>query len=72
MDDYIEPGLYRHFKGNRYQVIGEVFDADTNEIKVLYQSVWDCTYYSRSKISWVEPAQDVAGNMVERFKRISN
>lgn len=67
----IEPGLYYHFKGTYYRVIGEILDSDTGETKVLYQNIYG-DYYCRSVDSWTEPAQDSSGNTVERYRRVGN
>lgn len=67
----IEPGLYLHFKGNYYRVIGEVLDTDKNQLNILYQSVYG-DYYCRSIEGWIEPAQDTYGNQIERYRRVGN
>ena len=36
----IRPGLYRHFKGNNYEVIGEVTHSETEERLVLYRALY--------------------------------
>ncbi len=41
MDDpKVEPGIYRHFKGNLYQVIGVARKVDTSEILVIYRPLY--------------------------------
>lgn len=37
---YIELGIYRHFKGKDYYVVGAVRDSSTMEYKVLYMSLY--------------------------------
>jgi len=37
-DRVITPGVYRHFKGNFYSVIGIAEDQDTGEKFVVYQA----------------------------------
>lgn len=34
------PGIYRHFKGNRYRVWGVVRHSETQEKMVLYQALY--------------------------------
>lgn len=34
--DKVEPGIYQHYKGGFYLVIGEVTDHETRNILVLY------------------------------------
>lgn len=67
----IEPGLYYHFKGTYYKVIGEVLDSDTGEVKVLYKNIYN-NYYCRSVESWILPAEDEYGNQIERYRRVGN
>lgn len=71
MENDIEPGLYLHFKGRHYRMLGWVLDTEAGEHKVLYQSE-DGFYYSRCIESWLSPAYDSAGNQVERFRRVGN
>lgn len=47
--DTIKPGLYRHFKGNNYEVIAEVTHSETEERLVLYRALYG------EKGLWVRP-----------------
>lgn len=42
-------GLYRHYKGNYYQVLGEVIHSETLETMVLYKAL-----YGKREL-WVRP-----------------
>ena len=46
----IQPGIYRHFKGNRYEVIGIANHSETMEPMVVYRAL-----YGEQGL-WVRPA----------------
>ena len=46
----IKPGIYRHFKGNRYEVIGIANHSETMEPMVVYRAL-----YGEGGL-WVRPA----------------
>ena len=43
------PGLYKHYKGNEYEVIAEVTHSETEEQLVLYRAL-----YGEHRL-WVRP-----------------
>ncbi|WP_421863873.1 DUF1653 domain-containing protein [Motiliproteus sp.] len=45
------PGLYRHYKGNEYRVIGTAVHSETEELLVVYQP-----QYGDRKL-WVRPLE---------------
>lgn len=45
----LQPGLYRHFKGNLYRVWGIVAHSETQEPMVLYQALYGAQGF------WVRP-----------------
>lgn len=47
----IEPGLYRHFKGNHYEVVGAAHHSETEEELVVYRALYG------SCGLWVRPAE---------------
>ncbi len=66
------PGLYRHYKGNLYQVIDTVRHSETLEPMTLYRALYG------AQGLWVRPAAmfgetvDVGGVQTLRFQRIGD
>ena len=64
------PGLYRHYKGNEYRVIGLARHTETEETLVVYQALYG------ARGLWVRPAVmfaervAIGGRQVPRFERI--
>lgn len=64
----LKKGVYRHFKGNHYRVIGIAKDSESLEEMVVYSSV------SNSDEIWVRPVKmfmetiTVDGKEVKRFE----
>lgn len=63
----LKPGVYRHYKGRNYEVIGTARHSETEEYLVVYR----CLYGDHSL--WVRPLAmfretvEVAGEQVPRF-----
>lgn len=53
----ITPGLYRHFKGNEYKVLGIATHSETKEKMVIYQA-----QYGDFEI-WVRPYEMFASEV---------
>jgi hypothetical protein len=70
MKHTIQPGRYRHYKGNVYEVIDVARHSETEEQLVVYRCLRD------GNSLWVRPLEmfletvDVAGQKVPRFARI--
>jgi len=68
----IQPGRYRHYKGNEYTVLGVARHSETLEELVVYRQ----EYGERGL--WVRPAAmfaetvEVDGQIVPRFRRIDS
>lgn len=66
----MKTGIYKHYKGNRYEVIDTARHSETEELLVLYR-----TLYGDENL-WVRPFNmffekvEVNGLIVERFKFI--
>ncbi len=67
-NNIIRPGIYKHFKGDLFKVIGEALHSETLEPMVVYKHV-----YGNDQGLWVRPASmwnelvEKDGVMVERF-----
>jgi hypothetical protein len=66
----IEPGRYRHYKGNDYEVIGVAKHSETEELFVVYRALYG------ERGLWVRPAAMfldtviVDGLSCPRFQRL--
>ena len=66
------PGLYRHYKGNRYEVVGTVRHSETLEPMTLYRALYG------GHGLWVRPAAMFEEEVVidgvaqPRFTKITN
>lgn len=64
------PGLYRHYKGNDYRVVGLARHSETEEVLVVYQALYG------ARGLWVRPAAmfsetvEIGGKRVPRFARV--
>lgn len=70
----INPGIYKHYKGNVYRVIGCAKHSETLEDLVYYEALYE---NSESKF-WVRPLDmflqniEIEGKIVPRFEFISD
>lgn len=68
----MELGLYKHYKGNIYEVIGVAKHSETLEEMVVYKA----TYQKDGENLWVRPLQmfletvTIDGVEQKRFKKI--
>ena len=67
----IQAGLYRHYKGGEYQVLGTVRHSETLETMVLYRALYGAHGL------WVRPyamftgSLEVDGQLQQRFRCIA-
>ena len=65
MEPYIKPGIYQHFKGRKYRVIGTCHHTETNEHLVIYQALYgERAMFVRPAYnfdSWVDDRVDYYG-----------
>lgn len=63
----IRPGIWRHFKGNRYQVIGVAKHSETLEPMVVYRALYgEGGLWVRPASMWLETVER-DGRTYQRF-----
>ena len=66
----IKPGLYRHYKGNRYEVICLAKHSETLEDMVVYKALYgDFGTWVRPLSMW-DNLIEADGKTVKRFEKI--
>lgn len=66
----VDPGIYEHFKGHRYEVIGTGRHSESEEEYVFYRKLYDDhTYWLRPLAMFVEQVE-YDGHVVPRFRRV--
>lgn len=56
--DAPQPGIYKHYKGNLYQVLGMARHSETEEWMVVYQALYaERGFWTRPLSIWLEPVQ---------------
>ena len=64
----LKPGIYKHYKGNLYEVLSTAQHSETEEWMVVYKALYG------EKGMWVRPYEmfvekvEVEGKVLERFK----
>ena len=58
MREIITGGIYKHFKGNMYKVIGFAKHSETMEDMIIYESLRNSTLWVRPKHMWNEVVDD--------------
>jgi len=65
----IQKGIYQHFKGGYYEVIGIATHSETNEQMVVYQSLRNHSLWVRPLKMWEEKVER-NGCVYQRFTYI--
>lgn len=69
----MKPGIYLHYKGNKYEVLGKALHSETREILVVYRQLYASPDFPEGSL-WVRPAAMfeelvvVDGREVPRFR----
>ena len=68
--DPITRGIYRHYKGNQYEVVGFAKHSETLEDMVVYKALYgDCGTWVRPLSMW-DNMIEIDGKAVKRFEYI--
>lgn len=66
----VTPGVYRHYKGNRYRVLSLAHHSETLEELVIYEAIdTDTGVWARPLSMWSETVI-VNGVTMRRFERV--
>jgi hypothetical protein len=61
------PGIYKHYKGNLYQVLGLVRHSETEEWLVVYQALYgEKGFWVRPLTLWLEPVRNDAETVTNK------
>lgn len=75
MNELIKPGIYMHYKGNLYEVIGLAHHSETLAELVVYRALYNSPEFGENAL-WVRPAEmfleeiEIEGEKIPRFKFI--
>lgn len=70
MNEAIEPGRYRHYKGNEYTVLGVARHSETEETLVVYRQEYGDRGLWVRPLSMFAESVEVGGRSVLRFERL--
>ena len=66
----IEPGLYRHYKGNDYEVLGVATHSETEEVVVVYRALYGEFGLWVRPLAMFEETVAIDGVVTPRFARV--
>jgi hypothetical protein len=73
MENEMRLGIYEHYKGKRYEVIGIAWHSETLEEFVVYRALYDSEEFGDQAL-WVRPKEmfcgdvEIDGKSVPRFR----
>lgn len=63
----IQPGVYRHYKGPKYRVLGVAHHSETDELLVVYQLLYGDFGLGARPLDMFNESVEVDGEQVPRF-----
>ena len=72
----LAPGIYKHYKGKLYKVIGVAHHSETLDEMVVYQAMYESAVFGKDALM-VRPIEsflenvDVNGKKVKRFEKVA-
>ena len=72
----IKQGIYKHYKGNNYEVIGTARHSETLEELVVYRALYKSKEFGKNAL-WVRPRKmffediEFEGKIVKRFRLLN-
>lgn len=71
----IKPGIYKHYKGNKYEVIGTANHSETLQKLVIYKGLYNSEKFGNQPL-WARPAEEfletinIYNKQIKRFTLI--
>ncbi|MGV9662773.1 DUF1653 domain-containing protein [Nocardia niigatensis] len=69
MEPQIQPGVYKHYKGNLYTVFFTARNSETGEELVIYRAEYGDKQMWARPLGMFSEKVEVDGRLVERFER---
>ncbi len=72
----LKPGIYRHYKGKEYEVIGIAKHSETLEDMVVYKALYESDKFDKDQL-WIRPLSMfvekviIDGKEIPRFEYLS-
>jgi len=69
-------GIYEHYKGKKYEVLGVARHSETLEQLVVYKALYDSTEFGLNAM-WARPSSlfietiEIDGQVIPRFKKVA-
>ena len=68
----MKTGIYKHYKGNRYKVIGTAKHSETLEELVIYQQLYGEMGLWVRPLAMFNETVEIEGTLVPRFEWLSS